>query len=162
MNARTIFGIDPGNNGGIVQLTKWDLSHEWRLEHVFRLSRGEDAIVEFLKTLSYGFHDVRVYLEQVHGWGEGRSFNFGKYYGFVRGVCKSVFDVDSLVDVTPQRWMKEMGVPPQKGQKAAHRQAIRALAGSLQDEVTATNWNAAAILIALYGLRQETGRGLRG
>lgn len=150
-----ILGIDPGNNGGIVQLTKWDRYHAFRIEHMFKLERGEDEIVNFLRLLGDTCLEVKVYLEKVHGWGEGRSFNFGMYYGFVRGVCKSMFGNDCIVDVTPQRWMKDMGVPPQKGQKAAHRQAIRELAGKVQDEVTPTNWNSAAILIGYWGLAQQ-------
>lgn len=157
---RVILGIDPGNNGGMVQLTRWDESHDWSVEHVFKLERGEKEIARFVRTVTeVTLHSV-AYLEKVHGWGEGRSFNFGKYYGFVRGVLVAL-EVP-IVDVTPQAWMKEMAVPPQKGQKAAHRQAMRELAGSIQAEVSSTNWNAAAILIAFYGLRQQGGtyRGL--
>lgn len=157
---RVILGIDPGNNGGMVQLTKWDDAHHWAVDHVFKLERGEQEIAKFVRAVTD--HTLRsvAYLEKVHGWGEGRSFNFGKYYGFVRGVLVAL-EVP-IVDVTPQTWMKDMGVPPQKGQKAAHRQAMRELAGSIQSEVSSTNWNSAAILIAMWGLKQQGGiyRGL--
>jgi hypothetical protein len=153
----TIFGIDPGNNGGVIAM--YERRDGWYLVRSFKLARGETDIVQFFREeTDAGSGDCLAYLEKVHGWGEGRSFNFGMYYGFVRGVLRAM-EVP-IIDVTPQKWMKDMGVPPQKGQKAAHRLAMRELAQSLQNEVTATNWNAAAILIALYGLRQETGRGL--
>lgn len=153
----TLFGIDPGNNGAIVALGQMD--GEWDLHRVFRLSLGEEPIASFFRQYAENASEHVAYLEKVHGWGEGRSFNFGMYYGFVRGVLRA--HRIRIVDVTPQKWMKAMGVPPQKGQKAAHRQAMREMAGAMQDEVSSTNWNAAAILIALYGLREETGQGLR-
>lgn len=163
MGVRTIIGIDPGNNGAIVVLER-GRGATWGLKRVFRLSSGERPIATFLQTHT-GPHlldgQVICYLEKVHGWGEARSFNFGMFYGFVRGVlyaCGLGSEAGTIVDVTPQRWMKEMGVPPQKGQKAQHRQAMRALAEGLQNEVSATNWNAAAILISLYGLKQEGGQ----
>jgi hypothetical protein len=155
-------GIDPGNNGAAVTLAK--RSGKWWLDRVFRLSSGELAISNFITQYTPDYRGLKAcYLEQVHGWGEARSFNFGMYYGFVRGslYTRDVTEENGrLINVTPLKWMKEMGVPPQKGQKALHRQAMRELAGELQNEVEATNWNAAAILIALYGLRQEEGVGL--
>lgn len=154
----TLFGIDPGNNGGIIAMGKMD--GEWDLARSFKLGLGEEPIAAFFRPYASNAPEHVAYLEKVHGWGEGRSFNFGMYYGFVRGVLRA--HGIRIVDVTPQTWMKEMGVPPQKGQKAAHRQAMRELAASIQSEVSSTNWNAAAILIAFYGLRQEGGiyRGL--
>lgn len=155
---KLILGIDPGNNGGIIALRQNLVTEEWGVERSFRLERGEDCIVDFFSALAYPGPYV-AYLEKVHGWGEGRSFNFGMYYGFVRGVLK--MRGVPIVDVTPQKWMGEMGVPPQRGEKALHRQAMREMAGAIQGEVTATNWNAAALLIAFYGLRCETPQGLR-
>jgi hypothetical protein len=170
----TIIGIDPGNRGGVVVLRNQDTSEQvgiekpegWHIERVFRLERGEIAISEFFGEYRDFEAGTVAYLENVHGWGEGRSFAFGRYYGFVRGClycCGMRSERGSLIDVTPQTWMKEMGVPKQKEiGKAKHRQAMRELAASMQDEVETTNWNSAAILIALYGLRRETGRGLLG
>lgn len=156
-----ILGIDPGNNGGMVLLAK--ARRGWGIERVFKLARGEDAITRFMTAIGGNEPNaptMTAYLEQVHGWGEGRSFNFGMYYGFVRGCLKSsgMTELDgTLVNVTPQKWMPAMGVPPKKGEGAMHRMAMRDLAEGIQDEVTSTNWNAAAILIAFYGLKQVGG-----
>jgi hypothetical protein len=142
---RLLIGVDPGNNGGAVVLGR---THDgWTVVRSFKLGRGEEAIAEFAKTYS----GVRAFLEKVHGWGEGRSFAFGRYYGFVRGAL--VTAGCPIVDVEPIKWMRGMGVPPQAGKKAEHRQAMRLLAGQVQDEVEATNWNAAALLIAYWGAR---------
>jgi len=158
---KQILGIDPGNNGGMVLLGRERAG--WGILRVFKLSRGEDAIARFVRDTAVNQPNAATttaYLEQVHGWGEGRSFNFGMYYGFVRGVLKShgMTELDgTLVNVTPQKWMPEMGVPPQKGEKALHRLAMRRLAEDVQDEIMATNWNAASLLIAFWGLKQEGG-----
>lgn len=153
-----IIGIDPGNSGAIVILRK--LNGVWTLTRCFRLSSGEQAIAAFLRTeaMMGSFGPTICYLEKVWGWGEGRSFNFGMFYGFVRGVlysCGLTTENGYLVDVIPQKWMKEMGVVPQKGEKAKHRQNMRQLAGEIQNEIKPTNWNAAGILIAYYGLKME-------
>lgn len=135
----------------------------WVIERVFKLSRGEVAIADFLA--QYNSHGAVAYLERVYGFGEGRSFNFGRYYGFVRGVLYSLglrAECDTLKDVQPNVWMPDMGLPKQKEVgKVEHRKAIKRLAEESQADVTATDWNAAAILIALYGLKHETGQGLR-
>lgn len=156
-----IIGIDPGNGGGIVVID--ETGEGWAIERVFKLSKGEVAIADFLA--QYGSHRAVAYLERVYGFGEGRSFNFGRYYGFVRGVLYALglrAECDTLKDVQPNVWMPGMGLPKQKDVgKVEHRKAIKRLAEESQSDVTATDWNAAAILIALYGLRCETGKGLR-
>lgn len=146
----SILGIDPGNNGGMVLLV--ERSSGWSLDKCFKLERGERAICEFMK--QHVTSGTAVYLEKVHGWGEARSFNFGKYYGFVRGCA--MMRTENVSDVPPRVWMPEMGVEG-KSQTKEKRQSMRLLAGQVQGEVEPTNWNAAAILIALFGLRQEGG-----
>lgn len=151
-NVTRILGIDPGNSGGMVLLV--ERNRGWYLDRCFKLGRGEEATVAFVKDCVTA--DTRVYMELVFGFAEGRSMKFGKYYGFVRG-CVKMRSTD-VVDVVPVKWMKAMDVPSKtKIGRKAHRQAMRSLAESLQSTVGVTDWNAAAILIALWGLRQEGG-----
>lgn len=151
-NVCRILGIDPGNSGGMVLLV--ERSTGWSLDKCFKLAHGEEQTVGFVE--EYVTAETLVYMELVFGFGAGRSFKFGRYYGFVRGCVKMRHA--EVVDVVPLKWMSAMGVPSKTkiGHKA-HRQAMRGLAERAQSAVGVTDWNAAAILIALYGLRQEGG-----
>lgn len=150
----SILGIDPGNNGGLVVMNH--RGGEWHLDKCFKLEHGEAATIKFLTELAWEFDDTAAYLEKVGGWGVARSFNFGKYYGFVRGAM--MMRGIPIVDVLPQTWMSAMGVTG-KSQTKEKRQSMRKLAAELQNDVEATNWNAAAILIAFYGIREEQRKG---
>lgn len=154
---KLILGIDPGNNGAIVAMRQNLIDPlVWTIERVFRLERGEDSIADFFRDIKYPGPYV-AYMEKVTGFGGGIGLKLRENYGFLRGSIKARQDM-RLVDVRPQEWMKAMGVSVLKG--ALHRQDMRRLAEEVQNEITPTNWNAAAILIAHYGLRLETGRGL--
>jgi hypothetical protein len=163
-----ILGIDPGNNGAITLWQDWSCypgnplntrpGGPWWLDYLFRLEYGEDEIVRFFRDYLPADYQYTAYLEKVHGWGEGRSFNFGKYYGFVRG-CVLMRGIP-IVDVLPQTWMAAMEVPKQRGEKARHRQDMRRLADEMLARrripgVKAANWSAAALLIGEYGIRQS-------
>ena len=153
---RRIVGIDPGAHGGIVTLCPVRRgSRSWVVQHVFKLERGEEQIASHLKTiLSTGGEEV-VYLERVQGWGGGPGLKLMANWGFLRGCI--VMCGAKLVDVYPQAWMKAMYVTG-KSQTKEKRESMRLLADGLQNDVTATNWNAAALLIAGYGLKQEGGQ----
>lgn len=150
----SIIGVDPGNNGGLVVMSH--RGGEWRLDRCFKLEHGEDAIVRFLRDMVVDLDWTTAYLEKVGGWGVARSFNFGKYYGFIRGAL--MMRGVPVIDVLPQAWMKIMGVTG-KSQTKQKRESMRTLAAGLQNDVEATNWNAAAILIAHYGIREEQRKG---
>lgn len=149
--AGLVLGIDPGNSGGAVVMAKTDWG--WKLIRCFKLAKGEEAIAAFIREQAESGLGVACYLEKVHGWGEGRSFAFGKYYGFVRG-CLAYAGIP-INDVLPVKWMRDMGVPPMKGNRPAHRVAMRDVARGFQQEVEATDWNAAAILIAGWGVNHH-------
>lgn len=134
---------------------------------MFRLGLGEQAIVEFFREqLAFCPGEAVAYLEKVHGWGDARSFNFGMYYGQVRMAC--LMRNIPVVDVLPQEWMRAVEIPKQDvKKKAEHRQAIRRISGewmSAYGDFEATNWNAAAGLIACFGVYHEgeVRRGLLG
>lgn len=154
----TIIGIDPGNNGAMVTL-RWT-NGGWELDRCFRLEHGEDAIVAFMRDqLVIDPGETVAYIERVIGFGGGIGLKLRENYGFLRGVLKMRGGIQ-VIEVLPKKWMDQMGVVG-KSQTAEKRQSMRALAGQAQDVVEPTNWNAAAILIALYGLRMETGKGLQ-
>lgn len=152
--ATTLFGIDPGNNGGIILFE--NRGGGWSLERCFKLEHGEQATVDFVRQTALDAGESVAFLEKVHGWGVARSFNFGKYYGFVR-ACFMMRGIQ-VVDVPPQAWMKQAGVTG-KSQTKEKRESMRQLAEQRLDEtgqeLGVTNWNAAAILIAYYGIHQQ-------
>lgn len=150
MSTYTIFGIDPGNNGAAVVLKRWEDS--WDLTRCFRLGNGEAAIAQFVKQeVGNCSTPPECYLERVTGFGGGIGLKLRENYGFLRGVLTA--NGVRIHDVQPQAWMKAMGVEG-KSQTAEKRQSMRALAAEIQDDVEATNWNAAAVLIAFYGAKQ--------
>lgn len=152
--ASTLFGIDPGNNGGIVLFQH--RGGGWSLERCFKLEHGEQAIVDFVRETALDASDSVAFLEKVLGWGVARSFNFGKYYGFVR-ACFMMRGIP-IVDVQPQVWMKQAGVTG-KSQTKEKRQSMRQLAERRLEEtgqeLGVTNWNAAAVLIGYYGISTQ-------
>lgn len=149
--SEVILGIDPGNNGAIIQL-EWR-GGDWHLDRSFRLERGESAIAHFFhEELAFAHGQATAYLEKVTGFGGGIGLKLRENYGFLRG-CLMMRGVQ-IVDVRPQQWMAFMGVEG-KSQTAQKRQSMRSLAAELQGDIEPTNWNAAAILLAYYGLRQQ-------
>lgn len=145
----TIFGVDPGNNGAIIQLNR--RGGDWHLDRCFRLEHGEDAIARFVHDEVICEPLTPVYIERVTGFGGGIGLKLRENFGFLKGCFK--MRGLSVTEVLPQRWMAQMGVQG-KSQTAEKRQSMRALAAELQDDVQATNWNSAAILIAFYGTKQ--------
>jgi len=80
---------------------------------IYSMPNTEQEIIDLIKELESLASDgqVIVYLEKVHampGQGVTSMFTFGHGYGFLRGVIQALGI--KLVDVTPQKWQKELGM----------------------------------------------------
>jgi hypothetical protein len=74
----------------------------------------ERGVWEWFRTLA-GLVQVYAVIEKVHSMpsqGVSSSFTFGKNYGFLRG-CLTAAGIP-FEEVTPQVWMKALGVPPRR------------------------------------------------
>lgn len=148
---KLIGGIDPGNSGGITLLT-----FSGKVVEVISMPPTERDLVDFIEKKA---SEIRiVWLENVHampGQGVTSMFSFGKNYGFLIGVLfalKIPFN-----KVTPQRWQKEIGVPPRKMKtQTEHKNNTKSLAQQLFPNVKVTHAIADSLLIAEWGRRNTT------
>lgn len=113
---RVFIGIDPGKNGGIAVIDKVEyLPHRVNMTRVY-----SDEIllktVRFITTVAKDFDDdIICCLEKVGampGQGVVSMFNFGKSYGYIKGVLEA-FGIP-YQEVPPQRWKKEFGLTSDK------------------------------------------------
>lgn len=145
-------GIDPGAQGGIAWIDQ-DGAVEAR-----PLPDTEDAIYDLIHSAIVDQGRVSVALERVHaipGIGStSSSFTFGRHYGFVRGVlCGLVVAYRTMgwVDVAPQRWQANLGLP--RGlQGPARKRAIKSISAQRFPMTRPTLRTADAILIAEWAV----------
>lgn len=111
-----IIAIDPGQTGCIA----WYFDGKIKFQ---KMPDTEEGIVELIRSIVDENTTAKLsspicYLEQVHampGQGVSSTFTFGQGYGFLRGVLLTL-DIP-VVDVSPQKWMKTIGVPKFKEKK---------------------------------------------
>lgn len=102
-----IISIDPGSNGAISTI-------DWNnIINVYKMPSTEVEIIDLIKTIINANKEIHMcYLEKIHSMpqqGVVSTFTFGLGYGFLRGVIQTLNI--TLVDVSPQKWMKSIGVP---------------------------------------------------
>lgn len=147
---RLIIGIDPGVGGGIAiySMTKK------QLVNVVKMPPTPQELFSFLKKHSL---DAYCYLEKVGGMpGQGGSamFNFGKGYGHLEMALLALRIPTETV--TPQKWQKEFQLGSRgKMSKTDWKNKLKAKAQQLFPNYTVTLAIADAMLIALYGSRQQ-------
>jgi crossover junction endodeoxyribonuclease RuvC len=99
-------GIDPGKSGGIAVIDA-DSGERWTKPY------SDDELV---KTCFYAVvYDCICCLEKVGampGQGVTSMFNFGKSYGYIKGVLEA-FGIP-YQEITPQKWKKEFGLNSDK------------------------------------------------
>lgn len=104
-------GIDPGKSGGIAILD------EASGIECIPMPEFDFDLYDVLEALP-ALPRVHAVLEKVHAMpkqGVTSSFNFGVEYGRVRmALCAAGIGFE---EVTPQKWMKELGIPPKKKQE---------------------------------------------
>ena len=149
--SKTILGIDPGANGGLVWLD------------------GGGEVIECIKMPvtpqdiltavgSWSTEGLTCYIERV-GYGmPGQSSKatatFARHCGHLEMalLAKGI----STVEVTPAKWQKALGLSGKKGEsKASHKNRIKAWAQQRYPRQNVTLWAADALAIATYGLEQK-------
>ena len=107
----SVLSIDPGKNGAIACFVRGDLAS-------MSSARAAD-LVGWLKPRDEDF-PVRVVIEQVNG-APGQSgpasFNFGKAYGELLGVCAAL-DVEPVL-IRPADWKGGLGLRREFGESPA-------------------------------------------
>jgi hypothetical protein len=148
-NPTRFLGIDPGASGGFCLIQP---------DGVIRptgMLKTEWAVWEYFRALS-SLPGVVAVIEKVGGYVGGKGqpgsamFNFGMSYGGLRMALVAsgiLFD-----DVTPQRWMASLDLPPRKKSqsKTEWKNQLKGIAQALYPETRITLSTADAVLLAEY------------
>jgi crossover junction endodeoxyribonuclease RuvC len=113
--SKVFIGIDPGKAGGLVAIHSGDI---WTRVDAVPMPETERDIWEWIDKAVVVHPLIAKFavIERVHSMpkqGVASTFTFGMWYGFLRG-CLTAVGVP-FEEVTPQTWMKELGVPGRKG-----------------------------------------------
>src|SRR5688572_30454082 len=104
----TVFiGVDPGKQGGLVALTSSDIVYAPMLG-------TERDVWDWFQ--NFRGNEIKAVVERVHAMpknGAVSMFTFGQGYGMLRMALTAI--ECSWEDVTPQSWMKAMGISLGKG-----------------------------------------------
>lgn len=143
---KLIIGIDPGKSGGIAFCRG---EAYW----TYKIPETESDLVDIFRDEAEGISAI-AYLEKVHAMprqGVTSTFKFGQNYGFLRGLLIAL--KIPFLEVTPQRWQKEMGCMS-KGDKNVTKGRAQQLFPSMKH----THATADALLICEYAKRIEGSR----
>lgn len=161
---RIFIGIDPGQNGGLAVIyppgygsplyavpmppTESDVC-EWIQDRASESAEGQTS-----------WANAKAVIEKVHSMpkqGVASSFKFGMGYGGLRMAL--IAAGIPFEEVSPQTWMKALGIPPRKKTLTATqwKHSLRAKAQQLFPNVEVTLKTADALLIALYCQRKYNG-----
>lgn len=146
-----IIGFDPGLKGGMASVRKGDAEAFCRMPVV---KNGTKSILD-LNEIALRLRDNAsqidlIVIEKVHAMpkqGVTSVFTFGEGYGSIKGIAAGL--AIPLIEVTPQRWMKDIlnGIPLDLGKKRslAYCKARYPNLGKI------TDGESDAICIALWG-----------
>ena len=148
--AKYFVGIDPGQSGGLV----W-LNGSGEVLHCTKMPATEADVWEWFDWVCRdGYHDkTRAVIEKVHAMpkqGVSSTFKFGVGYGGLRMALIAAglpFD-----QVTPQAWIKALGIPKKKPTETGTqwKNRLKAQAQQLFPQEKVTLATADALLIAEY------------
>ena len=147
-------GIDPGMKGGISVI--WP----GRVVSCFKMPVTEqDTIHLFYDLANCRTCDKIAVIEKVHsmpGQGVASSFKFGMGYGGVR--MAAIASEVRLLEVSPRKWQKELGVTPRgrTESKTQFKNRLKAMAQQLFPSVDITLAVCDSLLIAEYARRTCT------
>lgn len=150
---KQIIGIDPGEHGGIAVL---DQAH--KVIEVVKMPETPLDILEFLR--KYNPEEAMVYLEDVGKGRPGQSSKatatFARHNGHLEMALLALGF--STVKVTPQKWIKMYQLGKSSDyEKSEWKRRLKAKAQELFPNLgkKVTLLTCDALLISLYGLRQE-------
>jgi len=152
MTATLYLGIDPGASGGLCLLNANGI-----IIDVLPIPDTEHDVGEYLREFHQQIHYAAIeFVQAFPGQGVSSSFNFGRNYGFWRGLL--VAYRIPFHEVTPRKWQQIVGVPalPKRKEKrgtTAKKNITKAAAQRLWPSVKFTHATADAALIAEYARR---------
>ena len=150
-----IWGIDPGLNGGVVLLdTSVDCNPQIFDMPTLQVGKSKREVSPILLAdILMEDANAPVVVEKVSampGQGVTSMFNFGKGYGYIMGVLAGL--QMRVVNVTPNRWKKDMKLAP--GKDASRERAMQ-LHPQISDRFARKkeDGRAEALLLAWWGAR---------
>ena len=164
---KTVIGIDPGASGAISFTTTNDKIRKKNGVNTYKcheLISGRRLIVS-MATTAFKTDKTIAYIEKVHAMPhDGRSslFKFGVNYGAWLGILHTNYEINGIVQVSPQKWMKwwetKLGIKLPK-EKKDRKNKLKEIASDYIDNTQKTTlWNADSILITMYGVYTEKER----
>lgn len=156
MSARCLIAVDPGASGGLVCLpAAGPLS-------LYRMPDTQEGVLALLRQCMAGADEGTLYLEKVGGFVKGRErtgsamFGFGQGYGFIQGVALA-YHLDLRL-VTPQCWMKALGLGTRDGRSDAEwKRHLKRRAQEMYPDERVTLATSDALLIFEFARRQVLG-----
>lgn len=145
-----ILGIDPGKSGGFCLMDD-DGNVLGKLKQP---ETDAECFFEMSVALDWANddgHKLTAVIEKVHAMpqqGVTSTFTFGRNFGFLHGVLTAL--KIPVIEVTPQRWQKELGCMS-KGDKNVTKQKAQ----QLFPDHKFTHATADATLIAYWGVLQS-------
>ncbi len=143
--ANLYLGLDPGQSGGIGIIGGTDRAHAW--------PETEHETAQLLEEIIFKARTAVAVIELVHSMprqGVASSFKFGRHYGFLRGLLVAL--KIPFLEVTPQKWQKEMGCLTH-----GDKNVSKARAQQLFPNQRFTHATADAMLLAVYCSRLSWG-----
>lgn len=172
-----LIAIDPGANGAIALADQFGAL-------VHKLPEHENEIAQLLNNLCVVSECIAV-IERVHAaprlkpgddrgvgervqMGASSAFNFGRSYGFLRGICQLLLvqgRLSRFEDVTPQRWQAHLGLTAGL-QGPARKRALKERARQRYPQLKPTLVTCDALLLLDWFISQRrpasaTGGGVR-
>ena len=161
---RIFIGIDPGQSGGIAQVTEgghflcWPIQDTerdtWNLFDGGPIGSYKDS-EDTLKSATR--LEMSAVIEEAHsmpGQGVASMFTFGRSYGLLRGFLWA--SGIPFHTVTPKKWQSAFGMKRKKTERPTeYKKRLRQLAQGLAPNCKVTNKEADAILLAEYLRRFE-------
>lgn len=145
------YGYDNRNRPRLSKLGAIAVFVEGRYS-VCSMPKTEGSLVTLLQDLSLYNEGIVCYLEEVHSspqMGVTSSFTFGRGYGLLRGIIQTLGI--KLIDVTPQKWMKAIGVTGKK----ANPDGIYQFVQQTYPNIKCNKSQSDALAILHYAIQQE-------
>ena len=154
MEMKIVIGIDPGINGGIAVLGDGGVVLD-----AVRMPATMMDIYDYLRGVVSNSVRAVCYMEKVGMGMPGQSSKatatFSRHCGHLE-MALLALGVQTY-EVTPQKWMKALGMGSSKGfSKTEWKNKLKGVAQQLFPAQKVTLSTSDALLIAVYGKKQET------
>lgn len=145
-----LIAIDPGASGGIA------VARDGVLRTVLKMPDTPKDICDMLNGLRTVHCNVSAIVEKVgmhrQGNNASASCKFARHCGHIEMALIALGI--PFEEVTPQKWMKSLGVMPKE--KQARKNHIKDIVQRRYPSIKATLWNADALGILIHQLEKKT------